>query len=67
MAFPMRRVEPEKLFGNHQGQNPVAEEFQALVIIVFVVGAAMGQRVAQERLVLELVAKALRDLVMQGL
>ena len=67
MAFPVRRIEPEQLLGNHQGQNPVAEKFQALVVIVLVVGAAVGQRMAQQNLVLELIAKALRDLVMQGL
>ena len=60
-------IEPEQFLGNHQGQNPVAEEFQALVVIVLVVGAAVGQRVAQQNLVLELIAKALRDLFMQRL
>jgi hypothetical protein len=34
VAFPVRRVKPEQLFGNHQGQNPVTEEFQALVVVV---------------------------------
>ena len=67
VAFPVRRVEPEQLLGNHQGQNPVAEKFQALVIVMAVVGAAVGQRVAQQQLVLELIAKAQCDLVIQRL
>jgi hypothetical protein len=67
VPFSVGRVEPEQFFRNHQGQNPIAQEFQALVIIVFAVRAAMGQRVAQKHLVLEVIAKARCDIFMPRL
>ncbi|HQX84964.1 MAG TPA: hypothetical protein PKV23_05705, partial [Aestuariivirga sp.] len=67
VSFPVCRVQPEQFLGNHQRKDPVTEEFQALVVVTAVIGAAVGQPVAQENLVLEFIAKALRDFVMQGL
>jgi hypothetical protein len=67
VPFPVRWIKPEQFFRDHQRQNPVTQEFQALIVVVLAVGAAMGERMAQKNRVLEVIPKALRDLFMPRL
>ncbi len=67
VPFPVRGIKPEQFFCDHQRQNPVTQEFQALIVIVFAVGAAMGERMAQQNGVFEMIAKTLCDLFLPRL
>ena len=61
MAFALFRVGAEQIFGNDQPQNPIAEEFQPLIVALVLDGAGMGQRRAQEVLIHETITDFSRN------
>ena len=63
MALAFARVMAEQVFGDDQSEHPVAQELQALVIALVLLGGAVGERLGEQRFGGETVAEPLRNLL----
>ena len=59
VALGILRMGAVEVFGDDEAEHPVAEEFEALVITLVLLGGAVGERLGEQRLVAAAIAESL--------